>query len=406
MREIGFRVAGTALYSFDKNGVHTSLGSIPGTQRCVFTDDGTNLVIVDPGVAVYVYNGSTITTVTDTIIAGAIAATFINSQIVYTKPNLFIFANVGDPTTANGLNAANAESQPDDLVRAYAFQQSIYMVGVRSNEPWWNTGEGNPPADRIDGQIMEVGCAATHSVASTDEFLYWLGDDQAVYQATGGTKSRVSSTAISHAISTYSRIDDAIGYTFTFEGDNFYALHFPTANKSWCLSESLGKKGWFEISSGTNGGSYQGTTLINVYNKNFVFDADNGNLYELDIFTFQNNGEVIQRRRIMSSINGDLLGKKGARVQMSRFEIFMEKGVGLISGQGEDPKIMIEISFDGGRSWAEKGFIRIGRMGEFDLRVELFATDTFLDAIFRITTSDPVPYEFYSGAIDLRLAGR
>ncbi len=403
--EIGYRIVGTTLYSFNSSGTHTTIGTIPGSNRMIMDDDGNNLIITGVD-GQFIYDNSSIEILTDSNIAGSTANTFLKNSIIYTNDPFFVVASSGTPDTVNGLNAATPESKPDALVRAYAFKQNVYMFGTRSTEPYWFSGQGNTPLDVLDGQIFEVGLEAIHSVANTDKFLYWLGDDNAVYQAVGGQRQRVSSTAISHAIDGYSVTDDAVGYTFTMEGMNFYAIHFPTADKSWCLNETYGDKGWFEISSGTSGGIYQGTSLINVYGKNLVADATNGNLYELDLDTYTNNGEVIQRRRITSSVNGKLLGSSGSRVQWSRLEVIMEQGVGLISGQGENPKIQLDISFDGGRSWAEKGWGRIGRMGEHTLKVEFFGLDTGYDFIFRLTTSDPVSYELYSAAIDLRLAGK
>ena len=404
MDEVGYRVAGQTLYSFDSDGVHTSIGAISGTDRCLFANDGVNLVIVCSA-AVYVYNGTSITIVSDPNIIGATAVTFLNNQFIYTVNGLFVVSDVGDPTQANGLNAAGAESQPDDLIRCYAFNQTAYMVGERSIEPWWNTGTGFPPFARMDGQLMEVGCKAVHSIANTDEALYILGDDCAVYQIANG-KRRISPPAITHAIEKYSTTQDAYGYTFTIDGTNFYLLTFPTEDKTWCLNESLGDKGWFEISSGLLDGKYQGSSLINVYGGNYVADSDNGSLYVLDFDTYTNNSETIQRQRVTSSVNAKLFGKQGDRVQMSRLEIIMESGTGTISGQGDDPSVIIDISYDGGRSWVSKGFVKTGRLGQGVLRVELYCLDSFYDAIFRITATDPVPFEIYSAAIDLRLAGR
>ena len=405
MSEVGYRVAGSKLYSFTSTGSHSEIGTIYGTDRCIFSNDGTNLIIVC-AFAVYQWNGAKLSVIGDSNIMGSTAVTFLNNQMIYTNPPLFVMADPGIPSQANGLNAAAAESQPDKLLRAYAYQQSAYMIGERSTEPWWNTGTGLPPLERIDGQIFEVGCSAIHSVANTDEYLFWLGDDFAVYQATGGGKKRISSSAISHAIAKYDTVEDAIGHAFTFEGLNFYMLHFPTANATWCVSEILGDKGWFNLSSGTEGDKYQGSSLVHVYGKNMVADATNGKLYELDIDTFDNDGEVIQRRRVTSSVNGKMVGAAGKRVQMSRLEIIMEAGVGLLDGQGSNPKVMIDISEDGGRSWISKGFVQVGRLGQSTLRVELFALDSFYDAIFRVTTSDAVPFEIYSAVIDVRLAGQ
>ena len=403
-KEIGYRVSGEKLYSFNSFGVHTELADIPGTDRAVLSTDGTNIIIVTSA-AVYQWNGS-ISTVTDTNIVGSKAVTFLNSQMIYTNDSLFTVADPNNPDSASGLNSASAESQPDDLVMCYAFQQSAYMIGKHSAEPWWNTGIGNPPLERIDGQIFEVGCSALHSIANTDEFLYWLGDDAAVYQVTGGSKNRVSSTAISHAIAGYSKIDDAIGQTFTLEGINFYLLTFPTENKTWCLNEELGKNGWFEISSGIEGKKWQGSSVLSVYNKLFVADSDSGNLYELDLDTLTNNSEILQRRRVTSSINGKLLGSPGSRIQMSRFEVLMETGQTVIDGQGDKAQIQFEVSYDGGNSWVSKGWGTVGRLGQFMLRVEMFNMDSFYDCIVRLTTSDPAKYTLYSAAADLRLAGR
>jgi len=397
-------VSGNTLYYFDSNGSHTALGTIHGTGRCIFSNDGRNLIIVTNGV-VYKYDGSEVTVVTDTNIEGSTAVTFINNQMVYTNNGLFVVSDAGEVDVVNGLNAAGAESQPDNLVRAYSFQQTVYMFGERSVEPWWNTGTGFPPFARMDGQIIEVGCSAIHSIANTDEFLYFLGDDNAVYQITGGQKRRVSPPAITHDIEQFSSRDDAIGYTFTFEGTNFYAINFPGEDKTYCVNESLQDKGWFELSSGTTGGKYQGNSLVNVYGNNYVADADNGNLYVLDVNTYTNNSETIQRQRVTSSVNSKMFGQQGKRVQMSRFEVILESGVGSIAGQGDKPQIMIDISYDGGRSWVSKGFVDVGRLGQSTLKAELYCLDSFYDAIFRITTSDPVPFEIYSAAIDLRMAG-
>ena len=405
MAGTGYRVSGQTLYSFDSAGVHTSLGSIEGSTRCVFATDGTNLVIV-ANTKVYVYDGATVTEVVDSNIVGATAVTYLNNQMIYTNNNLFVVATVGDPTTANGLDQAAAESQPDSLVRAYAFQQTLYMVGSESTEPFWNTGEGNPPFERIDGQIFEVGTSALHSVAHTDEALYWLGDDKAVYQVSGGIKKRISTTAISHAIDSYSKVDDAYAYTFTMEGMNFYAITFPTADKTWCLNESLSNGGWFELSSGLSSGKYQASTILKTYDANYAFDADNGNLYKLGINPYTNNGDAIKRIRVTSSVNGDLLKKKGARIQISKLRLIMETGVGAITGQGENPKIQFEISFDGGKSWAPQDWMEVGRLGEFDLLAELDTLESGYDMIFRMTTTDPVPFELYSASVDIRLAGR
>ena len=409
MSEVLYRISGTTLYEVKSTGVHTNRGTIDKADRCIMADDGEKMYIVNSG-TVHEYNSTTkaLTLVTDPDIVGAIAVDYINSQFVYTLPDqLFIISDVKDGSSASGLNGAQAEAQPDDLIRAYVFNQVVYMLGSKSTEPWWNNGTGLPPFLRIDPQIFNVGLAGLHAVAHNDAFMYWLGDDRQVYRTSGGGNfQRVSSKGVAHAIEGYTVVDDAVAWTMTLEGQNFFVLQFPTENKTWIVNESLGDKGWYELSAGITGGRYNAASHSWVYGKHLVSHETAGTLLELDLEAFTNNGETIKRTRVMGSIDGNKIGHRGKRIQMSRFELIMEMGVGLLSGQGEDPKIMIEASYDGGESFGAGTWMRIGRLGETNIRAEWWDTSSFYDLIIRITTSDPVKYTIMAGAIDLRLAGR
>jgi hypothetical protein len=411
MAEILYQVKGTSLYEIDKLGNHTLRGAIPGTGRAIIKDDGINMFIVtDLKVWKYSTDTNAVTEVTDLNITGAKSVDFFNNQFIYTKDKFSTVSNVGDGSTASGLNIIGEETLPDDLVRDYVFEEVIYRMGVRSIVGWYNSGVGSPPIEKLQGRIFTVGLAAINSVAETDQAFYWLGDDHAIYRASGGREERISTDAISNEIQKYSIVDDAVGNTFTFEGQNFYQITFPSGNKTFVVNESLGSQGWFELSSGVNSplqsSKYQGASIISAYGQNFASDASNGNVYKLDFNTYTNNSDPIQRIRVTQSVNGDLLGAKGKRVQMSCLKLIMETGVGLISGQGDEPRIMIEYSDDGGNSWNGGSWPEVGRLGEFTLQVEWFDLRSFYDRIFRISTSDPVNYSIYSATIDLRLAGK
>ena len=407
MNEIAYRVIDNTLYEVSKLGIHTDRGTIPGSDRCIFADDGVNMFVVANGIASqYSTSTRTVTTVTDSSITGALSVTFINNQFAYTFPLLTVFSDVGDGSSASSLNAVGAESDPDELVRDYTFNQILYRFGKRSCENWYNSGVGTPPFDRIEGQIINIGLQAIHSVANSKDFIYWLGSDNQVYAARGGQERVISTAAISGEIQSYAETTDAFGEIFTIDNLTIYVLTFPTANKTWALIEKLGVNGWFELSEGIDEGRYNAGSILEVYNKIFIGDKSNGNLNYLDFNTYDQAGEPWQRRRVMGSINGDKLGQKGHRVQMSRMEFILETGVGLITGQGEDPKIMIEASYDGGKSWSTGTWMKIGRLGQTNILAEWYSMKSFYDMIVRLTTSDPVAFNIYSAAIDIRLAGQ
>ncbi len=408
MAETLYQVRDNTLYKIDSEGVQSTIGDIPGSSRCIIADDGINMFIVTDNM-VYHYNSDndTITRITDPDIDGAKSVDFINNQFIYTKDKFTTISNVGDGTQASGLNVIGAETKPDNLVRDYVFEQVIWRFGDRTIEGWWNSGVGQPPIERLDGQMFDVGCVAIHSITQTDEAFYWVGDDYAIYRGTGGAKQRISTDAISNELKSFNDISDAIGNTFTIQGQNFYMVTFPSGGKTFVNNESLGANGWFELSSGTQNEVYQASEIISCYGKNLVSDFNTGKIYELDIDTYTNNGEPLRRERVFQAMDARLIGgQQKDRVGMNTLTINMETGVGLIEGQGDNPRIMVEFSDDGGRTWAHGAWPRTGRLGEFVLLVEWDEMSTFYNRIVRISTTDPVNYSVYSASVGLRYAGK
>ncbi len=407
MNEVAYRVVDTTLFEVLSDGTHMNRGIITGFERCIFANDGINMFIVSNEI-VKQYSSETklVTEVADTSIQGALSVTFINNQFAYTFPLLTVFSDVGDGSSASSLNAVGSESDPDELVRDYTFDQVLYRFGKRSVENWYNSGVGTPPFDRIEGQIINIGLGAKHSVNNSRDFIYWLGSDLNVYRARGGQEQVISTAAIAGAIQGYSFVGDAFAEIITIDNKIVYILTFPTANKTWALFEELGLNGWIELSEGVSEGQYNAGSMLEVYGEVFVGDRANGNFNKLDFDTYDIAGDTWQRRRVIGSVNGDIFNLKGQRVEMSRIEFIIETGTGLITGQGEDPKIMLEASYDGGRSWDTGTWLKIGRLGQTNIRAEWYSMRSFYDLMVRLTTSDPVAFNIYSGAIDLRLAGR
>lgn len=408
MAETLYQVKGSKLFKIDKFGAHTELATVPGVGRCIFANDGENLVIVTD-LRTFIYSqdtgGFTESTVTGT--TGALSVDIINDQFLFTFEAFTYVANLDQTTKLFTTDSrARADINPDLLVRDFVFEQTIYRMGKRSVEAWYNNGNAIPPISRLDGQVFNIGLLAVNSIAKTDEYFYWLGDDNAIYRARSGSEERISTDAISNSLEKCEDKESAYAYTFTLQGQNFYCITFCNDELTLVLNESLGQKGWFQLSSGIYDGRYQGSSLMNCYGKNFVADESNGKVYTLDLDTYTNDSETLKRTRITTSINGNMLGAKGKRVQLSRVEFIMETGEGLISGQGENPRVMVEASYDGGKTWDSGTWARTGRLGEHVLKVEYFNLKSFYDCMLRISTTDPVNYSIYSGTVELRLAGK
>lgn len=383
-----YQVAAQTLYTVDQFGARTSRGTIAGTARCQFEGIGTNIVIVTNG-TVYQWNGTTLSQITDSDLESPNSCTHINNQIVYDGNNgRWVSSDVGDASSINGLNYATAESHADDLVRVKAFNQILYLFGDKTTETWWNDGLGNPPFSRIEGGIMPIGLHALHSVANNDRFLYFLADDKTVYRIAGTNAQRISPTNISSEIQSFVIASDAEGHCFSFEGQNFYALTFPTANKTFCFAEDV--NAWFCVSSDTSEGRFLASSFVRAFDKNFVTEHDTGNIYELDVDTYTEAGEEILRIRRTDEISGTQINQHGKRLRMNWLELTLETGVGLVSGQGENPYVALQISDDGGRTFSTEQWQPAGKSGEFIYRVRWHGLGSFYRRVLQFKFSDPV----------------
>lgn len=406
MAEVIYRVIDENLYRVKENGIHTQLGIVTGEDRCIFADDGENLVIVSD--LIYVYNSftNTFSQNTNSNLIGTISVTILNNQFIYTGTKFSFMSAPGDPFDVSGLDGIGAESSPDDLVRDYAFNQTLYRFGVRTTEPWYNSGVGSPPIDRIEGQEFSVGLGAIHSLTNTDNALYWLGDDDAVYRVAGGTNQRISDDGISNSIEQMEVTSDAFGYALTLQGQDFYVITFPSGNKTFMLNEKLGTNGWSELSSGLFGDMYSGTSLLQVYGKNII--GNRGNLYELSLNEYTEHSDVMLRVRTGLPITRKNIPSniKGRRIKISSIEFIMEQGEGLIAGQGENPRMLLELSFDGARTFAHSQWVELGRLGEHTLEVVADVIASADEIIPRITISDPVPVSISASQVDIKAVAR
>lgn len=392
-----YRVVGTTLYSVGPSGAHTSLGTVPGTARCIFDGISSNVVLATQGKA-YQYNGSTVAEITDSDLETPNGVTHLNNQIIYDGDGgRFGVSDVGDATSINGLNYASAESRPDDLVRAYAFDQILYLFGSESLELWWNDGAGSPPFSRIEGAVHSVGLAALHSVSSNDRAVYWLADDSHVYRAVGQSIEQVSNTSMHREVSALATISNAIGYTLDFQNQRFYCLVLPGADKAFLFSENNSE--WYSWSS--DGGRTFANSHAYVYRKHLVEDYRNGNLYELDVDTYTDNGVAQIRIRDTGPINGELLGAAGRRIEMAAFELDMETGQGTLAGQGINPQVALSFSDDGGKTFGTERWAEIGASGEFQHKVRWTGLGSFFERVIRIRISDPINVSIHSAWAEL-----
>jgi len=90
-------------------------------------------------------------------------------------------------------------------------------------------------------------------------------------------------------------------------------------------------------------------------------------------------------------------------VYLSRIEFLLQAGEGLApeSGQGDEPKILVRFSGDGGQTWGNFTALPMGDQGEYGLRTVMNRVGKLRNGVCEVVVSDPV----YSYLLDCFVDG-
>jgi len=396
-----YKVSGQSLYKIDSLGTETLIDTINGFERCTLVEDNSNLVIATQTTKPYTYDGATVTLGTDPDLHTSNSVTYIKNRVVYDGNNGdVIFADLGTPLSVNSANVTSADNKPDDSLAVYAFKDQLFAFSDRSITPYYASGAGNPPYDVIQNAVQEIGLGAVNSISSNNNYMYFLGSDLQPYRLAGLQPQPIGNPSIGRAIDGYTNTSNAIGHCFTFNNQNFYLLNFPD-HETWLFSEGAG---WTNLSYGENNPHLFGSYAY-CYGRHLVGDRRNGNIYELDFDTYTDNGDTIFRQRDTAKVSGKSFGVPGKEIFMERLEIVVERGVGILSGQGSDPQIMMSYSDDGGNSWSAERWADMGEQGKYGSMIPLAWNDlgSFYERMFRFKVTDPVKVVLISANADIEV---
>lgn len=394
-----YQVAGSQLYLVSENYVRTAIGSIDGSGRVSIADNGTTMVIVTGGNGEYTYDGSTFSEVT--LGQNPTSVDYLNFQFFYDDDDGRVgVSSIGGTDVPSG-NYFTPESNPDNLVRTYIFNQFIYVFNQESIEPW-QPSVGLPPVERMNGAIIEnVGLAGINAVSNTESALYFVSHKGDAYQLSGFSPKTISTVAIANEWRNYT-LSDALVQTVDVLSLDFVIFTFPTDAKTWAYVEQYDM--WFELETGTARGRWLGNSIVYAYGKNIVADYSTGNIYELSEDTYTDNELVTVRERIFAPLAGEKFNRPRQMMRMSELGLSLETGVG--NSEEHEPLIAIALSTDGGKTFSNERFKQLGQEGEYLKDVKINDNLHFKDLTVRIRYTEPNKLSLFTSYIHARDAGR
>lgn len=411
-------VSGGQLLAVDTSWAVTSLGALNTTSGwCSIAAGRTYVVAVDGGdfyafgVSPFTWGTGVFSIVTDSGDANYDADCPTSPSHVAYLDGYFIVNNAGsdgfnlsgneNPLTWDALDVGSAESDPDDVLAIATTRRDLYVHGEKTTEVYYNSGNADFPFDLYANGVLGLGIHAPHSVATDGNRIYMLAvtDKSSPFPVflQGFQAQKISDPDIAYTLSQMTTTSDALGMVYTQADETFYELTFPTEDLT--LVYHVEQDQWHERQSGSvERHRVQGHGYFN--GMHLVGDYISGKVYSLDPAVYTEDGATIKRKRV-----AQILHRDGRQIEVNCLEVEMKRGVGLVSGQGSDPQVMLRYSIDGGHEWSIELWRGFGAQGDYDAKCvwnRLGTADSFL---FELTESDPVDAQIINAYADVEVLG-
>lgn len=296
---------------------------------------------------------------------------------------------------------------PDNVVSMVIDHREIWLLGAKSSEPQYDSGNIFP-FDSVPGGFIEQGCAAQFATVQLDNSIFWIGarNDQGGlvgWRANGYTPQRISNHAVENSWNSYPTCADARAFSYSLGGHSFWHINFPSAQATWVYDVATGL--WHEQSFyNTNTGTHQAALPqchTYQFGKHLVGDRQSGMIYQMQLPVVQgngwnfvtDNGALIHRIRKAPHISTEQ-----EWIYHNMIQIDLEVGVGpqppLYNGDGSarGPKLTLSWSDDGGKNFPLAFDLDCGQAGNYKRRVMKWRLGRSRDRVYQIQCSDPVPW--------------
>jgi hypothetical protein len=405
MNGVPYFLIGGHLYSMAEDYTLTTRSNVAigGSGRVSMADNGTQLLLLVPGGAGYIYNhvANTFAQITDS----DFTANGNPQQVVFidgffcltTDTKKFIVSALNDGLAYNALDFGTAESDPDEIVAPIVFKNQLFIGGSQTIEAFQNIGGADFPFQRT-GLFLSKGISSPFSIQSIQDTFVFVGaganESPAIWALNGNNVAKISTTAIDKELSalTEAQILDIYSWAYAEKGAYFVGFALPGTT---LVYDTISKR-WHERKSFVDGalGAYRVNALVRAYNQLWAGDLVDGRVGLLDQNVYTEYNTEIRRTIVTQPFQSNMQS-----FVLPELELTVESGVG--NSSAVDPKVGLERSVDG-KIWSDARYRSIGKVGEYNRRViwnRNGRASRF--ELFRFTMSEPVKPVFIQMTADI-----
>lgn len=384
-----FTVSGGKLYRGE-----TELGAIAGNGPVSFAASDTQLAVT-AGQRLYRYSeadGLDVVTFPDDADVRAVVFHDGLFLAVADDTQRWYFSAVLDGDSWDGLDYASAERRPDPLLDIKVLNDTAFLLGATTIEPWANTGDAELPYSRIEQRLFDKGVWDTGCTQEIDNTLIFIGDDGIVYRL-ADVPQRISDHGIEERIAESASVST---FAYLDNGHSFFALRLATATYlfdlatgQWCEFATYGR---------TN---FRGRCAVTIGTDTLFGDDEEGKVWRFGGWTDADSA----LERLFTA----LVAIPGGSATIENLMIEANPGwTDDLAGQGSDPVVEMRSSRDAGATFGSYRAAPLGQKGQYRKQTQWRRCGQFdhPGALFEIRMTDPCGFRVSAVRVNEPLGGR
>lgn len=356
-----YRVCGTKLIKENADYTETIIGDVGGMGNATL-DYSFDYLSVASNNNLYLYNGATLTQVTDPDIGNVIDSLWIDGYFMVTDGETIAVTDLDDPFSVNPLKYGSSEVDPDPIKALLKVRNEAHAINRFTIESFDNIGGSGFPFGRIDGAQITKGAVGTHACCVYEDAIVFVGSGRneqiSVYAGARGGHSKLATREIDLILADYTdaQLQTILVEYVKLEGQDLIYIHLPDQ----CLvyndtaTKILKYPAWFILESD---GRYNAVHHVRGYNRWSVGHPTLSKIGELST-SGKHWGENIGWEFSTPIIYNESMG-----AIMHELEL-----IALTGRNSVDTSLSTEYSIDG-ETWSQPRFINPGKQGNRNKRL-------------------------------------
>lgn len=372
--DVCYRVMGDKLIRINEDSSIVELGTITGAEK-VAIDYSFDYLGVVSGERFYLYDGTTLSQVTDPDLGNVFDFIWVDGYFMLTDGEFLIVTELNDPFSINPTKYGSSEVDPDPIKALLKVRNEPHALNRYTIEVFDNVGGTGFPFQRIDGAQVMRGTVGTHSCCVYLENIAFVGGGRgesiAVWLASSGSSVKISTREIDIILSGYTEaeLSKAILEPRVDKGHQHLYLHLSNQTLIYdaAASQELGQPVWFRhvsVLGEGNGdllGQYKARDFIWCYSKWLCTDPTSNKFGFLTTTQTDHWGEEISWRFDTVLIYNESQGALFHRMELIAL-------TGRNSTSDSNVTIGAQYSLDG-ETYSNPRFIKAGASGQRDKRL-------------------------------------